>query len=89
VFGRNSTQNDPGYKSAQFDDLMENAEVETDNQKRMSVLHSAEQLLLEDYPIVPIYFYRARRLVKPYVGGALLTPMNRTYSKDLFWKSTY
>lgn len=34
---------------------------------------------------IPIYFYTAR-LVKPTVGGAEITPLNRTYSKHLFWK---
>jgi ABC-type oligopeptide transport system substrate-binding subunit len=52
----------------------------------MSLFRDAETVLLGDYPIVPIYFYKARRLVKPYVGGAQLTSMNRTYTKDLFWK---
>jgi hypothetical protein len=25
-------------------------------------------------------------LVKPYVGGAVISPLNRTYSKHLYWK---
>lgn len=86
VFERDSNQNDPGYKSLQFDELLNRAESEAEFQERMNLLNDAEKMMLEDYPIVPIYFYKARRLVKPYVGGAQLTPMNRTYTKDLFWK---
>jgi oligopeptide transport system substrate-binding protein len=86
IFAKNSTQNDPGYLNAAFDDLLERAAIEPINQIRFDLLKNAEQLLLDDYPIIPIYFYQARRLVKPYVGGAELTPMNRTYSKHLFWK---
>jgi ABC-type oligopeptide transport system substrate-binding subunit len=61
--------------------------VEPQPVKRLTLLRQSEQVLLEDYPIIPIYFYKARRLVKPYLGGAEITPMNRTYSKHLFWKS--
>jgi ABC-type oligopeptide transport system substrate-binding subunit len=43
-------------------------------------------VLLNDYPIIPVYFYTARRLVKPYLGGAEITPLNHTYSKHLYWK---
>jgi ABC-type oligopeptide transport system substrate-binding subunit len=53
----------------------------------MKLLQKSEKVLLEDYPIIPLYFYQARRLVKPYLGGAEITPMNRTYSKHLYWKS--
>lgn len=86
VFTKNSAQNDPGYMSAAFDDFMQRAAIEPRHQPRFDLLNSAEKVLLDDYAIIPVYFYRARRLVKPYVGGAEITPMNRTYSKHLFWK---
>jgi hypothetical protein len=43
-------------------------------------------VLMNDYPVIPIYFTRGRRLVKPFVGGAKINPMNRIYSKNLFWQ---
>jgi len=88
VFAKDSSQNDPGYLNAAFDELLERAAVEPIDKTRFDLLKKAEEILLDDYPIIPIYFYRARRLVKPYLGGAELTPMNRTYSKHLFWKQT-
>jgi ABC-type oligopeptide transport system substrate-binding subunit len=42
-------------------------------------------VLFNDYPIIPVYFYTARRLVKPYLLGAEITPLNHTYSKHLYW----
>jgi len=86
VFASDSNQNDPDYKSLPFNSLIAQARSEADPGKRMALLHSAEQVLMTDYPIIPIYFTRARRLVKPYVGGAKLSPMNRTYTKNLFWQ---
>jgi ABC-type oligopeptide transport system substrate-binding subunit len=86
VFANDSNQNDPEYKSASFNNLLAQARIEPDSAKRMKLLHNAEQVLLDDYPIIPIYFTRSRRLVKPYVGGAKINPMNRIYSKNLFWQ---
>jgi oligopeptide transport system substrate-binding protein len=88
VFARDNVENDPGYKSASFNDLLEKARIEPLVAQRIALLQQSERVLLDDYPIIPIYFYTARRLVKPYVGGAEITPMNRTYSKHLFWKSS-
>jgi len=88
VFSGESRENDPGYSSDAFSLLMKRAENEAQDNRRMQYLRNAEQVLLDDYPIIPIYFYRARRLVKPYLGGAQLTPMNRSYSKHLFWRTT-
>jgi oligopeptide transport system substrate-binding protein len=86
VFANNSNENDPDYKSPKFNSLIGEARTEPLPDKRMQLLHDAEQVLMDDYPIIPIYFTQARRLVKPYVGGARMNAMNRIYSKNLFWQ---
>jgi oligopeptide transport system substrate-binding protein len=86
VFANDSNQNDPEYTNPAFNNLITQARTESQPIKRMMLLHDAEQVLMSDYPIIPIYFTRGRRLVKPYVGGAKINPMNRIYSKNLFWK---
>ncbi len=87
VFSRNNVQNDPGYVSTEFNNLIDAARIEPNPDKRMLLLQKSEEVLLDDYPIIPVYFYMARRLVKPYLGGAAITPLNHTYSKHLYWKS--
>jgi oligopeptide transport system substrate-binding protein len=86
VFSKNNSQNDPGYISFEFNKLIDAARIEPNPEQRMLLLHGSEEILLNDYPIIPVYFYTARRLVKPYLGGAEITPLNHTYSKHLFWK---
>ncbi len=86
VFSQTNSQNDPGYVSSEFNALIDNARVEPNPDKRIQYLHKSEEILLNDYPIIPVYFYTARRLVKPYLGGAAITPLNHTYSKHLYWK---
>jgi oligopeptide transport system substrate-binding protein len=87
VFSKNNVQNDPDYLSAEFNSLIDAARIEPSAEKRIQLLQKSEEVLLNDYPIIPVYFYSARRLVKPYVGGAEITPLNHTYSKHLYWKS--
>ena len=39
--------------------------------------------MLADYPIIPLYFYVSKWLVKPYVRGVHPNPLNRLPSKAL------
>jgi oligopeptide transport system substrate-binding protein len=86
VLSSGSSQNDPDYINPVFSGLIGAATVEARPNERLNLLRKAEEVMLNDYPIIPVYFTRSRRLVKPYVGGAQINPMNRTYSRNLFWK---
>ena len=86
VFAKNNSQNDRGYMSPEFNRLIDAARIEANPGQRILLLQKSEEVLLSDYPIIPVYFYTARRLVKPYLGGAEITPLNHTYSKHLYWK---
>lgn len=86
IFALSHPQNDARYSNPVFNKLLKSAFSEPDTLIRRNLLERAEKLLLDDYPVIPIYFYNSRRLVKPTVGGASVTPMNRTYSKNLYWK---
>ena len=86
VFGSGNPQNDPGYRSTEFNRVLDDARVERDPTRRLESLRRAEALLLNDYAIIPLYFYVTARLVKPYLGGAQISLLNHTYSKHLFWQ---
>jgi oligopeptide transport system substrate-binding protein len=86
VFSRNNSQNDPGYMSPEFNKLIDSARIEPNPDERILLLQRSEEVLLNDYPIIPVYFYTARRLVKPYLGGAEITSLDHTYSKHLYWR---
>ncbi len=53
----NSPQNDTGYNNEKFDTAMKNSSIETDHVKRINYLHEAENYIMEDMPVAPIYFY--------------------------------
>jgi len=47
------------------------------------LLEEAERLMLADHPLLPLYFYVNKHLVKPRVEGWPDNVMNVQYSKDL------
>ncbi len=84
IFRRGSPNNDAGYSSTRFDSLLDEAASTADPAHRKRVLEMAEALMLSEYPVIPVYFYSSKRLIKPYVKGAQTNPLNRLYSRHLF-----
>jgi oligopeptide transport system substrate-binding protein len=78
-FGVNLTH----YHNPAYDDLLRGAAAEVDPAKRRALLEQAEQVMLRDQPVIPIYFYVSKHLVKPRVLGWYGNIMNVTYSRKL------
>ncbi|MCY4094482.1 MAG: peptide ABC transporter substrate-binding protein [Gammaproteobacteria bacterium] len=57
------------YQSAKFDALFEEARKTADLQSRLEMLTSAEEIALEDFPVIPLYVTMTLNLVKTHVGG--------------------
>lgn len=62
-------QNMTNWSNAEYDQLIKAAAKEPEPAKRMKLLAEAEVILLDETPIIPIYFYVSKNLVKPYVKG--------------------
>lgn len=62
-------RNDTGYADPVYDALLDQAAAETDLARRRQLKAQAEAVMLEQQPVMPIYFYVSRRLVKPWVRG--------------------
>jgi len=54
-------RNDPGFKSAAYDELLEKAGATADSAERSDLLQQAERLLLNEYAIIPIYHFAPSR----------------------------
>lgn len=64
------TNNQTGWGSRDYDNLISAASRELDPKKRMQIFHKAEDLLINDgVPVLPIYFYVNKNVVKEYVKG--------------------
>jgi len=81
IFRSDSPQNPAWYANPEFDRLLENASEEVDMDRRARLLRDAEQLLINDYPVIFAYFYVARHLVKPWVRGYRANIMDHNYSR--------
>jgi oligopeptide transport system substrate-binding protein len=67
--------NDTGWSNAEYDRLIMEAQAETNIPKRLSALQKAETILLDDGPVIPIYFYTNNMLVSSELEG--FEPHNR------------
>jgi oligopeptide transport system substrate-binding protein len=78
-FGINLT----GYSNPAYDALLDEAMRTADLVRRRALLEEAERIMLADHPVLPLYFYVNKHLVKPHVVGWSDNVMNVHYSKDL------
>ena len=72
-----------GYASEEFDRLMKRAAAQGDMDRRRLFLEEAEGVVLEDQPVIPIYFYVSKALVSPLVKGWEDNILNYHYSQHL------
>lgn len=83
IFRSDSPQNLAKYESTQFDDILNRAASELDPSIRLSLMTKAEATLLLDHPIIPLYFYVSKHLVKPNIIGFEDNVLDRHPSKYL------
>jgi oligopeptide transport system substrate-binding protein len=62
-------QNYGDYKSPAYDALLAQADLEPDATKRAQILARAEQIMLDDEGMAPIYFIVNRNIVNPKITG--------------------
>jgi oligopeptide transport system substrate-binding protein len=83
TFRQHSSNNDSGYSDPSFDAKLDEAAKTADPQNRRAILEAEERKMLADYPVIPLYFYVSKRLVKTYIRGVHLNPLNRVDSKSI------
>jgi oligopeptide transport system substrate-binding protein len=62
-------QNNTNWSNPAYDQLIQDASGELDPVKRLSLLRQAEQIWVDEMPVIPIYFYKSLNLIKPNVAG--------------------
>jgi oligopeptide transport system substrate-binding protein len=78
----------PRYANAEYDALLAQAANEVDAGRRRALLEHAEQVMIADQPLIPLYFYVAKHLVSARVQGWRDNAMNVVYSKQLMKDSS-
>lgn len=64
------------YSNPEFDRLFELAQAELDLPKRYSYYQQMDQILMNDAPVVPLYYDQVVRLVHTNISGLTSNPMN-------------
>lgn len=77
VFRGDEPNNRTGWRDDRYDALLAGAAVERDPARRAALLASAEAILVEAAPVIPVYHYASRHLVSPRVAGFVPNPLDR------------
>lgn len=73
---RSGEMNYTKYSNPKFDELVIQSDNEKDAAKRGELLQQAEQILLDDHAMAPLYFGVSTALVRSYVTGYIDNPLN-------------
>ncbi|GAA0075791.1 peptide ABC transporter substrate-binding protein [Clostridium sp. CTA-5] len=67
------------YKNEAYDKLIDSARLEQSPEKRFELLHQAEDVLIEDMPIIPLYYKVDVKGIKNYVKDVRVSPLGFVY----------
>ncbi len=76
--------NDSGYTNPAYDALLARISVLPGGPERNALMRQAEAMMLADDPVIPLFFYVSKTLIKPWVKGYQPNIMNQHYTKDLW-----
>jgi len=69
MFTSYSGQNNTGWANPDYDRFIQEASKEANTKVRYNLLSSAEKILMEELPIIPVYFYVTKNLVRDNIIG--------------------
>ncbi|MEO1495826.1 MAG: peptide ABC transporter substrate-binding protein [Planctomycetota bacterium] len=61
--------NQTGWGDPEYDEIIEAAKYESDPTARLAMLRRAEEILMDKGPLIPLFYYATRYLVRPHVKG--------------------
>ncbi|MEZ5935293.1 MAG: peptide ABC transporter substrate-binding protein [Alphaproteobacteria bacterium] len=67
--GDTGANNYSRFDNADYNDFMNQSDVETDPAKRNELMHQAEAIAMAEMPNIPIYYYVSKNLVAKQVAG--------------------
>jgi oligopeptide transport system substrate-binding protein len=87
AFGSDGPLNWTGFDDAGFRERLAKSDAAKTEVARNAWLHAAEQRLLNDNAVIPLYFYTSKHLVDVGVLGFDANPLDRHASRWLRWRN--
>ncbi len=84
LFTSNSRFNFYRYKNGNYDKIIKEITKSTDAEQKYHLVEQAENLLLHDLPVIPLYYYVSRHLVDNRILGFVDNVADRHLSKYLY-----
>jgi oligopeptide transport system substrate-binding protein len=89
LFGTDAGNNHTTYSNPEFDALAEEALSELDNTRRLQLWAQAQEIVIDDCPIVTMFYRERFWLAKPYLKDLITTGMDGQVTGDMFFYKTY
>jgi oligopeptide transport system substrate-binding protein len=84
MFISTSGNNHPHWSSEEFDNLVREAKLTSDETDRFEMMHKAEDMMMEDSIVMPIYYYTNPKMFKEYVKEARVSPLGFVYFDNAY-----
>ncbi|PKL01321.1 MAG: ABC transporter substrate-binding protein [Tenericutes bacterium HGW-Tenericutes-1] len=84
IFTTGNAYNDPNYEKAAYDALLSESQSTTDMALHFQKLYAANDMLMADMPMIPIYYYSDVMMAKSYLkdwGRSVLGSVDFTHAK--------
>ncbi|MBT8084599.1 MAG: peptide ABC transporter substrate-binding protein [Woeseia sp.] len=88
MFESDNPSNLTAYSNPSFDALMKSAAQQTEPLRRRMYLEEAEHVMLDDHPVVPLYFHVSKHLVRREIRGWQDNVLDFHYSQHLSFSET-
>ncbi len=76
--------NQTGYSNQQYDDLLKQAARASTPEQRLKLFQEAEAILMDDLPVIPIYYYVSKNMLHRCVKNRPPNLLNRHPFKDVY-----
>ena len=84
IFRSDSDQNLARYASARFDMLMKEGDRASNLESAAEAMRAAENVILADYAVIPVYFFVSKHMVADSIGGFEQNVVDRHASRWLY-----
>ncbi len=85
LFLTGGENNKTGWGNEEYDSLVHGAVTEIDPSKRLRMLERAEAILMDELPILPIYYYVDQNIAAPRLGGFFPNTGDEHFPKFWYW----